>query len=250
MKKLQLMMILLLMVSALHAGKGKVHISSEPQGAYIYVDGKKKAMMGEGYTSILLDEGEYVIKVHKPIDELYEYIQSKKVFVGEDTAMNIEFQLSREMTAEGKVILAKEEAKTKGILAKSDVEKLARWKRSSEVVTDTKLGLMWQDNTAVKSTKKSWEDAKKYCSNLSLEGYIDWRLPNYAELLTIVDYDRYKPAIMPTFVNVDIAAYWSSSVSVSFTAHAWIVAFDSGGTNAHSKTNEKSVRCVRGRQSL
>ena len=58
------------MVTSLYAGKGKIRVSSKPSGAYIYVDGKKKAMTGEGFTSILLEEGEHIIKVEKEGDYL------------------------------------------------------------------------------------------------------------------------------------------------------------------------------------
>ena len=240
MKKLQLMMIPLLMVSALYAGKGKVRIASDQEGAHVYVDGKKKAMTGEGFTSILLEEGEYTIKVAKPIDEKYAYVQSKSVFVGEDTSAKLNFKLRKEMTAQGKVLQAK-----------ADASKLARWKRSGEIVNDTKLDLMWQDNASAKSTKKKWKSAKKYCQNLSFGGYSNWRLPSYDELLTIVDYDRYNPAIMLSFKNVNaLGNYWSSSQYVSDEKLVWIVEFLNGNTFKDTRPHEYNVRCVRGRQSL
>ena len=150
---------LVLGVSTLYAGKGKVRIASNQQGAYVYVDGKKKAMTGEGFTSILLESGEYTVKVIKPIDEKYEYAQSKKVFVGEDTSMKLSFKLKKQMSVKGKALQAK-----------ADVAKMKRWQRSGEIVTDTKLGLMWQDNSKAKSTKKKWKSAKNYCQNLSFGG--------------------------------------------------------------------------------
>lgn len=239
MKKLVTTLIALMMVaSALYAGKGKIRVASDQQGAYVYVDGKKKAMTGEGFSSILLEEGEYTVKVVKPIDESTEYSESKQIFVGEDTSVKLNFKLKQSMTAKGKALLAQK-----------DAAKLARWQRSGEMVTDSKLGLMWQDNSAAKSTKKKWKSAKKYCQNLSLGGYSDWRLPNYDELLSIVDYDRYDPAIMPSFKNVNTSdRYWSSSSYVSNPKYAWIVYFKDGYTNYYRKTDEYYVRCVRGRQ--
>jgi len=234
----KLTLLLLASATLLYAGKGKIRVASDVQGAYIYVDGKKKAMTGEGFTSILLEEGEYTLKVAKPIDDKYEYAQSKKVFVGEDTSTKISFKLAQTLTAKGKALQAKE-----------DASKLERWQKQGDVVVDTKLGLMWQDNSATKSTKKKWKNAKKYCKNLSLSGYSDWYLPNYDELLSIVDYDRYDPAIMPSFKNVNTSDnYWSSSVVVSSTKYAWIVYFKDGRTNRNGKTYENYVRCVRGRQ--
>ena len=74
-----------------HAGaKGKIRVSTDREGAYIYVNGKKKAMSGEGYTNILLPEGEYKIKVEKfSNDGNWIYRGVKKVFVGADTSTKV-----------------------------------------------------------------------------------------------------------------------------------------------------------------
>jgi len=89
---------LVLATGSLYAGKGKIRVAADQQGAYVYVDGKKKAMTGEGFTSILLEEGEHTVKVEKPIDENYVYVQSKKVFVGEDTSTKLTFKLGKILT--------------------------------------------------------------------------------------------------------------------------------------------------------
>ncbi|SFV91110.1 hypothetical protein MNB_SV-4-162 [hydrothermal vent metagenome] len=237
-KQLQVVLAaLLLATGSLYAGKGKIRVAADQEGAYIYVDGKKKAMTGEGFTSILLEEGEHNIKVAKDIDENYEYVQSKKVFVGEDTSTKLSFKLKRTITAQGKAMQAQK-----------DAAKLVRWEKRGDVVVDTKLGLIWQDNSVAKNTKKSWKDAKRYCANLTY-GKKPMRLPTYDELLSIVDYDRYDPAIMPSFKNVNTSdPYWSSSVYVANEKYAWIVSFENGSTNGGNKTYEYYVLCVRGRQ--
>ena len=63
--------------------------------------------------------------------------------------------------------------------------------------TDNVTGLMWQQtadrdgNGEVKAVDKlSQSDAISYCSNLSLAGYSDWKLPDAKELQSIVDYTR------------------------------------------------------------
>ncbi len=227
--KTGLVLMILLLAGDLFAGEGKLRIASEPSGAYVYVDGKKRAMTGDGFTSILVEEGDHVVKVVKPIDEGHQYIQSKKVFIGSETSLKLTLKLKRELTAA------------------LQAQKLARFKRSGEVVTDTKLGLMWQDDSHAQSVKRDWSGAKRYCKNFSLGGYSDWRLPTYYELVSIVDYDRYKPAIMPSFQNVASKGYWSSSVDVSDSGYAWYVNFEEGYTAANSKSDEHYVRCVRGR---
>ncbi|MCP4113742.1 MAG: SUMF1/EgtB/PvdO family nonheme iron enzyme [Desulfobacteraceae bacterium] len=76
--------------------KGKIRVSADREGAYIYVNGKKKAMTGEGYTSILLHEGEYEIKVEKKSDDgNWVYRGVKKVFVGEDTSTKIDIKTEK-----------------------------------------------------------------------------------------------------------------------------------------------------------
>jgi hypothetical protein len=235
-KNLSLLLAALLLSSTLlYADKGKVRIAADKDGAYIYVDGKKKAMTGEGFTSILLEEGEYTIKVVKPADEIHEYMQSKKVFVSEDTSTKLKFKLKQTLTPKGKALQAKKDAK-----------KLARWQRSGEVITDTKLGLMWQDNIETKNVRKKWKSAKKYCQNLTLVGYSDWRLPVYDELLSIVDYERYNPAIVPSFQNVSTTGYyWTSSVYASSAKRAWAVFVKHGGTYNFLETEDFHIRCVR-----
>ena len=98
MKKIYMILIAMTFLStSLYASKGKIRIASQ-KGAYIYVDGKKKAMVGEGYTSILLEEGEYTIKVQKnSSDGKWIYKASKKVFVGGDTSTKINFELIKNL---------------------------------------------------------------------------------------------------------------------------------------------------------
>jgi WD40 repeat protein len=59
-------------------------------------------MVGEGYTSILLEEGEYTIKVQKnSSDGKWIYKASKKVFVGGDTSTKINFELIKNLKDDG-----------------------------------------------------------------------------------------------------------------------------------------------------
>lgn len=103
MKKIMMILILMLLGgNSLYAGKGKVSIASNIEGAYIYVNDKKKAMTGEGFTSILLEEGDYIIKVIKEINENYYYIASKNVFVGEESSVKLIFKLQKKLVQQGK----------------------------------------------------------------------------------------------------------------------------------------------------
>ena len=72
---------------------------------------------------------------------------------------------------------------------------------TKQIVTDSITKLQWQDDSDARSVKKSWQGAISYCEDLSLGGYSDWRLPNKNELISIIDYSTYKPAMDGVFQN-------------------------------------------------
>ena len=117
------------------------------------------------------------------------------------------------------------------------------------VVTDSRTALQWQDdysdnNNSIKNA--TWMDAIDYCETLNLGEKSDWRLPNKNELLSIVDYNRYKPSIDNVFKNTTLDNYYWSSTSNQFLHYgAWIVYFGNGYTDRDSKSNSCYVRCVR-----
>jgi len=115
-------------------------------------------------------------------------------------------------------------------------------------VTDTCTGLMWQKETA--SGAYSWQNAVDYCQNLVAAGHSDWRLPNVRELLSITDYGRFTPAIIPVF---DIADwYWSSTTSAGNPNAVWYVYYwhneGDGLGLSENKMAQGFVRAVRGCQ--
>jgi len=120
------------------------------------------------------------------------------------------------------------------------------YSRSGDIVTDNVTKLQWQDNEDAKTVYKNWEDAKSYCSSLSLGGYNDWRLPTIKELKNIVDYGKNSPMIDSIFVNVTSNAYWSATTYVSDSSCAWAVDFNVGDDGCSSETGEGYIRCVRG----
>ena len=136
--------------------------------------------------------------------------------------------------------------------------------------TDNNTGLIWQryghgssdgytvpsavDNCASGGTYSSsectysWQDALKYCSNLSLDSQTDWRLPNAKELQSIVKYGASSPSIdTSSFLNTASSIYWSSSTSSSNPYYAWYVGFNAGNVwGGTTKSTSYRVRCVRG----
>ncbi len=117
---------------------------------------------------------------------------------------------------------------------------------TSNVVTDAKSGLMWQDNEDVSSVKLDWDSAVEYCQEFTLDGFEDWRLPSAEELLTITDKSLYDPAIKEEFNYIVSQKYWSSSSSAKDEIFAWSVDFKVGRTSApKDKMSELFVRCTR-----
>lgn len=112
-------------------------------------------------------------------------------------------------------------------------------------VSDTLRGLMWQQEDGQNDEdNRNWEEALAYCEGLNLAGKGDWRLPNYRELASLVDYSRYHPAINPLF-GCRSSFYWSSSTYVDRPDYAWHVHFHNGGVVPSLKGWNEYVRCVR-----
>jgi hypothetical protein len=113
-------------------------------------------------------------------------------------------------------------------------------------VIDAATGLVWQQG---EGGSKTWQAALSYCEELTLAGQSDWRLPNFKELQSIVDYTKSHPAIDKTvFSGANSSYYWSSTTYASGAGLAWYVGFSSGYVYYDDKTNSSYVRCVRGGQ--
>jgi len=139
-----------------------------------------------------------------------------------------------------------------------------------DIVKDNITGLEWQDNESI---EKPWlthehglacaespydnptecyntdgDTAASYCSDLSLEGYHDWRLPTVRELRTLIDYGKEFPShnLDSIFSFKPLSATWTSTTNDDFAQAAWFVNFEMGYSSFDSKESNISVRCVRG----
>jgi len=132
---------------------------------------------------------------------------------------------------------------------------------TKEIVTYTPTGLMWQDNSEATSTRKKWViqtnyDAKEYdntsgdtattyCTDLTLGGYSDWRLPTVEELNATVDKNADGAKIKNAFKNSVASFYWTSITNIVDSDVAWVVNFKSGVDSGYHKDGNLYVRCVR-----
>ena len=117
---------------------------------------------------------------------------------------------------------------------------------SNGTIKDNNTGLTWQQQDD--DIGRMWDDAVRYCDNLSLDGFTDWRLPSEKELISIMDYGRYNPSIDPIiFPNTQHSVYWSSTTTADNGDKAWTALFNFGyAYDYYSKLDTNFVRCVRG----
>jgi len=86
--------------------------------------------------------------------------------------------------------------------------------------------------------KTNWIEVPK-----PIKTYNDWRLPTIKELLTLVNYKKFKPAC--DLEDTTSSDYWSATTYADFSCSAWNVSFGKGYTDYNFKSNNYSVRCVR-----
>ena len=126
--------------------------------------------------------------------------------------------------------------------------------RGNNIVYDKKLKLYWQDDLQASYTKLSLNDSIGYCTNLKLNDYNNWRLPTYEELLSIGDYEVYKPTINNAFKYSASGHFWSLIYKRVAYGKAWTpkndyyvkrIYFSDGYSYDNDRTGKAYVRCVR-----
>ncbi|HFQ62488.1 MAG TPA: DUF1566 domain-containing protein [Epsilonproteobacteria bacterium] len=215
----------------------KVRIHCDKVGAFVYVDGLKKSVMGEKPRVLILSRGTHNIKVVQPIDEEWQESESIHMTVTKPVTKLTFQQFHIEMTS--KPIESKKHSKHK---------KERRFIKQGNVVKDVKIERQWQDNAVLPTLVKNWDEAKKYCEMLVLDKHDDWRLPGYEVLQTIIDHSEANAALVDAFVHVSEGFYWSSTVFPANPKQAARVYLDLGCTDSSIDKSEKyKVVCIRGK---
>ena len=147
--------------------------------------------------------------------------------------------------------------------------KTANYTRASDMVVDEVTSLMWQDNAEASTITKTWftqatedectkdirsaacddtsgDTAATYCSQLTLGGYTNWRLPTFRELDNLSDYSR-NPSINSAFLNITSGGPYLSTTSFSYDKRSvWGISFSSTSTLlTTNKIYPRYIRCVR-----
>jgi len=115
-------------------------------------------------------------------------------------------------------------------------------------VTDNLTGLMWTTDAQQIAGLMNWSVALDACNDLEFAGYDDWRMPNVKEMLSLIDYGYYDPALTPgyPFINVPSypGVYWTST-TLAVNNDAFHVPISNGTTNHVGKGELKYVWPVR-----
>jgi hypothetical protein len=127
---------------------------------------------------------------------------------------------------------------------------------ASDCILDNLTGLMW---TKDGDRFDTWQGALDTADALDLCGYTDWRIPNKAELRTLINYREANNAAWLNsngFSNVQPDFYWTSTTYFSLLDNAWLVLMnegqvfvdETGTTPDPSKTGSYYFLPVRGGQ--
>jgi hypothetical protein len=118
-----------------------------------------------------------------------------------------------------------------------DLETGAAWSNprfadlSDGTVKDNLTGLEWvkaPQSLAGNSSYTNWNAAIDFCNDLVYSDHSDWRLPSLKELMSLVDYGRYSPALPAghPFADVQAGTYWSGTSYRFLVDYAWCVIMD------------------------
>ena len=111
------------------------------------------------------------------------------------------------------------------------------------------LGQTWTGTTC-SGTASTYTYDEALPLTLTFAGNSDWRLPNIAELQTLVERSNFNPTInTEMFLGSTNDAFWSSSTFWD-SGFAWVVYFYDGYVNGYERTGSLAVRLVRANRSL
>ncbi len=118
--------------------------------------------------------------------------------------------------------------------------------QSENIIKDNKTNFIWQDTKIVKTEKRSFADAKEYCSNLEIDGIKGWILPGFGELFSLVDMKVYNPTLSKSFKHFVPDNYWTTKTFGHATSgEAFVVNFKSGAFNRELMVDKFYVRCYK-----
>lgn len=112
---------------------------------------------------------------------------------------------------------------------------------SNNLVFDKATGLLWaRDGTGTGGNggvPMTWAGALTWANALNWRGYTDWRLPNYLELISIMEFEKVGgPYIYDEFINIQTDYYWSSTTYITLTSQAYTCRYNTALPSRADKT--------------
>ena len=108
-----------------------------------------------------------------------------------------------------------------------------------------KLVLCNDGTTLSDKDDPEWEPVPSIVEQHGGAMFDDWRTPNIRELLSIVDYERYAPAVDVTHFTLIAQRYWSSTSNMNSRRNAHSVYLWDASTRVEGKTTKIAVLAVR-----
>ena len=110
---------------------------------------------------------------------------------------------------------------------------------------DNDTGLFWVKTPD--SILRNHADALTHCAELNLGNGQTYRLPEVKELISLVDYSQFFPALPAghPFMNIQNGSFWSATPLVTSSSNLWEVDFAKGFVDNLNKSLTNSVWCAR-----
>ena len=95
-------------------------------------------------------------------------------------------------------------------------------------VYQTETGLIWTAAPLRDGADLSHTEAVQAATEVRLLGHSDWRAPSIRELLSIIDYDRFDPAVDAAHFKGPYGWTWTGTTAKAPAGYAWYVGLDDG----------------------
>lgn len=116
---------------------------------------------------------------------------------------------------------------------------------SADIVVDKVTQLAWQKVASTNTV--SFAQAEAYCSQLTLAGRTDWRVPSRLELVSIIDFAQSRSGNIDNGAfPADLAVFWACTAGPASPLVAWTVDFGQAIVITQDKLTQSRVRCVAG----
>ena len=124
----------------------------------------------------------------------------------------------------------------------------AQLSKSGNSVIDRDNKLMWQDTKDNVTLAFTHTQSEKYCKELVLGGFANWRLPTMQEYKNILDLTRDDEIMIDkAFKHIIQDDYWTSDRTWlrNFGKYGYYLMIKSGHFYYQNRTYPKYARCVR-----